>query len=94
MEHRWLGTKARPTVITGHGVESADAIVIPKEYPAAIPEIDISPSTGSLPPRSRPPPQPHTSAAAVLINELDAGAFKGSSNDVKGGATRLTRPSL
>src|SRR5215469_1739972 len=39
-------------------------------------------------------PQPHTSAAAVLINELDAGAFKSSSNDIKGGATRLTRPSL
>jgi len=72
MEHRWLGTKARPTVIAGYSVESADAIVIPKEYPAAIPEIDISPSTGSLPPRSRPLPQPHTSATAVLVYELNA----------------------
>jgi hypothetical protein len=52
------------------------------------------PSTGSLPSRSRPLPQPHTPAAAVLINEFDAGAFKSSSNDIKGGATRLTRPSL
>ena len=54
----------------------------------------ISPSTGSLPPGSRPLPQPHTPATAVLINELDAGAFKSSSNDIEGGATRLTRPSL
>jgi hypothetical protein len=52
----------------------------------------ISPLTGSLPPRSRPLPQPHTSAAAVLVYELDTGAFKSSANDLKGGSTRLTRP--
>src|SRR6516165_5517312 len=54
----------------------------------------ISPSTGSLPPRSSPLPQPHTSTATVLVNELDAGDFKSSSNDIESGATRLTRPSL
>jgi hypothetical protein len=40
----------------------------------------VSPLTGSLPPRSRPPPQPHTSAAAVLINELNARDFDRSFN--------------
>jgi len=41
----------------------------------------VSPSTGSLPPRSRPPPpEPHTSAAAVLINELNARDFDRSFN--------------
>jgi len=33
-----------------------------------------------LPPGSRPLPQPHTSATAVLINELDAGGFKSVAN--------------
>jgi len=39
-----------------------------------------SPSTGSLPPGSRPLPQPHTSATAILVDELDAGDFDGSFN--------------
>jgi hypothetical protein len=60
-----------------------------------LPIIDFDPpSTGSLPPRSRPLPQPHTSAAAVLVDELDAGDFESSSNDLKGGPTGLTHPSL
>src|SRR5262249_26732359 len=36
--------------------------------------------TRSVPPRSRPPPHPHTQAAAVLINELNARDFDRSSN--------------
>jgi hypothetical protein len=38
--------------------------------------------------------QSHPGPSAILVDEFDAGAFKGSSNDIKGGATRLTRPSL
>jgi hypothetical protein len=39
-----------------------------------------APSARSLPLRSRPLLQPHTSATAVLINELNAGDFDRSSN--------------
>jgi hypothetical protein len=37
-------------------------------------------STGSSPPRSRPLPQPHTSAAVVLVYELNARDFDRSCN--------------
>jgi hypothetical protein len=37
-------------------------------------------STGSLPPRSHPLPQPHTSTTAVLVYELNAGDFDRSPN--------------
>jgi hypothetical protein len=49
----------------------------------AIIDID-SPSTGSLPPRSRPLPQPHTSAAAVLVYELNTRDFDRSSDLFRG----------
>jgi hypothetical protein len=37
-----------------------------------------------VPPRSRPLPQPHTSAAAVLVYELNAGDFDRSFNLFRG----------
>ena len=52
-----------------------------KEQSKYLPSIDIGlSSTGSLSPRSCPPPQPHTSTAAVLINELNARDFDRSFN--------------
>ena len=42
--------------------------------------VDIDSLTGSLSPRSGPLPQPHTSATAVLVYELNASDFDRSSN--------------
>ena len=38
--------------------------------------------------------QPHPGTAAVFVDELDAGRFKGAPNDVKRRVTRLTYPSF